>query len=144
MGKIVLALCLLGLKAAEAVAPFELVVEEWETWKLTHGKVYRNYGDNLHSGKGEGYGQEEKFRMKIWMENKATIEKHNRHALNGVYSYHLAMNEFGDHLNHEFVATMNGYKARSANKSESARKGAKYMLPAHTERLPENVDWREY
>merc|ERR1712000_331059 len=64
--KIALALCLLGLKAAQAVAPFELVVEEWETWKLTHGKVYRNYGVNIQSGKGEGYGQEEKFRMKIW------------------------------------------------------------------------------
>merc|ERR1712083_1246610 len=83
--KVALALCLLGLKAAQAVAPFELVVEEWETWKLTHGKVYRNYGDNIHSGKGEGYGQEEKFRMKIWMENIAKIEKHNRHALKGRY-----------------------------------------------------------
>merc|ERR1711872_911436 len=37
--KIALALCLLGLKAAQAVAPFELVVEEWETWKLKHGAV---------------------------------------------------------------------------------------------------------
>ena len=25
------------------------------------------------------YSQEESFRMKIWMENKAKIEKHNRH-----------------------------------------------------------------
>ena len=25
------------------------------------------------------YSQEEGFRMKIWMENKAKIEKHNRH-----------------------------------------------------------------
>ena len=29
---------------------------------------------------GDGqYGQEESFRMKIWLENKAKIEKHNRH-----------------------------------------------------------------
>ena len=112
--KVALALCLLGLKAAQAVAPFELVVEEWETWKLKHGKTYaKNYGDNL--GKGENYGQEEKFRMKIWMENKAKVEKHNRHALKGLYSYHLAMNEWGDLLHHEFVATVNGYKARPAN-----------------------------
>merc|ERR1712083_1169569 len=142
--KIALALCLLGLKAAQAVAPFELVVEEWETWKLTHGKVYRNYGDNIHSGKGEGYGQEEKFRMKIWMENKAKIEKHNRHALKGRYSYHLAMNEWGDLLHHEFVATVNGYKARPANYSGEVPKGAKFLMPAHTETLPENVDWREH
>jgi len=142
--KIALALCLLGLKAAQAIAPFQVVLEEWETWKLRHGKVYSE--DERKAGllQGKNYGMEDKFRMKIWMENKAKIEKHNRHALEGVYSYHLAMNEFGDLLNHEFVATMNGYKARSANKSETARKGAKYMLPAHIERLPENVDWREY
>merc|ERR1711872_722763 len=93
--KFALLFCLFGLKAANAVAPFELVVEEWETWKLKHGKVYeRNYGDNMKGG--EHYGQEEKFRMKIWMENKAKIEKHNRHALKGLYSYHLAMNEWGE------------------------------------------------
>ena len=97
--KLALTLCLLGLKAAQAVAPFELVVEEWETWKLKHGKTYaKNYGDNL--GKGEDYGQEEKFRMKIRMENKAKVEKHNRHALKGLYSYHLAMNEWGDLPHH--------------------------------------------
>ena len=65
--KCMLVLCVMGKRAAKAVAPFELVVEEWETWKLQHGKIYgRNYVDNLLGG---SYGQEEKFRMKIWMEN---------------------------------------------------------------------------
>merc|ERR1712106_1079730 len=140
--KFALALCLIGLKAAQAVAPFELVVEEWETWKVRHGKDYaaKNYGDNLkEGGMGGNYGQEEKFRMKIWMENKAKIEKHNRHAFKGVHSYHLAMNEWGDLLHHEFVATVNGYKARPANYSGELPKGAKYLMPAHTETLPENV-----
>merc|ERR1712123_398676 len=117
--KFALALCLIGLKAAQAVAPFELVVEEWETWKVRHGKDYaaKNYGDNIkEGGMGGSYGQEEKFRMKIWMENKAKIEKHNR----------------------------NGFKARPANYSGELPKGAKYLMPAHTETLPENVDWREH
>merc|ERR1712198_684999 len=122
--KFALLFCLFGLKAAQAVAPFELVVEEWETWKLKHGKTYAK---NL--GKGENYGQEEKFRMKIWMENKAKVEKHNRHALKGLYSYHLAMNEWGDLLHHEFVATVNGYKARPANYSRETPKGAKFLMP---------------
>merc|ERR1711892_433608 len=98
--KCVLLLCLIGLKAAQAVAPFELVVEEWETWKLQHGKVYgRNYGDAIKDSNllGGSYGQEEKFRMKIWMENKAKIEKHNRHAFKGAHSYHLAMNDWREH-----------------------------------------------
>merc|ERR1711892_1384352 len=130
-----------------AVALFELVVEEWETWKVRHGKNYaaKNYGDNIkEGGMGGNYGQEEKFRMKIWMENKAKIEKHNRHAFKGVHSYHLAMNEWGDLLHHECVATVNGYKARPANYSGELPKGAKYLMPAHTETLPENVDWREH
>ena len=47
-----------------------------QTWKLQYGKTYtRNYGDSM----GGQYSQEESFRMKIWMENKAKIEKHNRH-----------------------------------------------------------------
>ena len=42
---------------------------------MKHGKIYeRNYGDA-----GNGQSKEESFRMKIWMENKAKIEKHNRH-----------------------------------------------------------------
>ena len=45
--------------------------------------------------------------MKIWMENKAKIMKHNRHALQGKHSYTQAMNEWGDLLHHEFVATLN-------------------------------------
>merc|ERR1719346_410196 len=35
------------------------------------------------------YSQEESFRMKIWMENKAKIEKHNRHYFKGVRSFRM-------------------------------------------------------
>ena len=97
--------------------------------------------------------------MKIWMENKAKIEKHNRHfykVMNylfsyggvtylylsqGVHTYNLRMNEFGDLLHHEFVATLNGY--RQVNSSLERPQGAKYLMPAHTTKLPLNVDWRE-
>ena len=50
------------------------------------------------------------------------------------------MNEFGDLLHHEFVATLNGYK--QVNKTEKPQ-GAKYLMPAHSSQLPKNVDWRE-
>lgn len=147
MMKLVL-LALLGLKATNAVGPFELVVEEWETWKLTHGKSYGKtlYGDNLISETGlpGSYGQEESFRMKIWMENKAKIMKHNRHALQGKHSYSQAMNEWGDLLHHEFVATLNGFRPRPANFSGERPLGATFLPPAHVETLPTNVDWREH
>ena len=51
------------------------------------------------------------------------------------------MNEFGDLLHHEFVATLNGY--RQVNSSLGRPQGAKYLMPAHTAELPVNVDWRE-
>ena len=51
------------------------------------------------------------------------------------------MNEFGDLLHHEFVATLNGY--RQVNSSAGRPQGAKYLMPAHTTDLPVNVDWRE-
>ena len=47
--------------------------------------------------------------MKIFMENKAKIAKHNHHAFHGKHTYTLKMNHYGDLLHHEFVATMNGY-----------------------------------
>ena len=141
-------LCLIGLKAAHAVAPFELVVEEWETWKMQHEKIFsRNYRDaSKNSGLfGGNYVQEEKFRMKIWMENKAKAEKHNRHAFKVAHSYHLAMNEWGDLLHHEFAASVNGYKARASNSSTIKKPiGAKLLMPAHNETLTETVDWREH
>ena len=43
---------------------FEVVAEEWEAWKYLHGKRYTD-------------ASEEKFRMKIFMNNKAKIAKHN-------------------------------------------------------------------
>merc|ERR1711953_318692 len=136
--KFALLLCFLGLQTATAITPFEAIVEEWETWKLQYGKTYtRNYGDSM----GGKYSQEESFRMKIWMENKAKIEKHNRHFYKGAHTFNLAMNEFGDLLHHEFVATLNGY--RQVNKTVERPQGARYLMPAHTAQLPKNVDWRE-
>jgi cathepsin L len=118
------------ISLAQAVSFFELVLEEWETYKLIHSKGYDN-------------GMEEKFRMKIYMENKKKVAKHNAKAAKGQYSYHLAMNEFGDLLHHEFVAQMNGFKKRAKNETERPL-GATYLAPAHVEKLPADVDWRTH
>merc|ERR1712110_680360 len=134
--KLALLICFLGTSLA--ISPLEAIVEEWETWKLQHGKVYeRNYGDAMG-----GYSKEESFRMKIWMDNKAKIEKHNRHFLKGVHSYSQKMNQFGDLLSHEFVATMNGYRGKNSSSTDRLV-GAKYLMPANSGPLPLNVDWRK-
>jgi cathepsin L len=77
------------------------------------------------------------------MENKKRIAKHNAKAAKGQYSYHLAMNEFGDLLHHEFVAQMNGFKKRAKNDT-SRPLGATYIAPAHVDKLPNDVDWRTH
>ena len=41
----------------------------------------------------------EKFRLKIYMENRARIAKHNHRANQGQHSYYLKMNHFGDMVN---------------------------------------------
>jgi len=67
-----LSLALFGLVIAQtyAVNFFEVVVEEWELWKSVHQKTYAN-------------AEEEKFRMKIFMENKQRIAKHNTRFAQG-------------------------------------------------------------
>merc|ERR1711990_1217317 len=131
------------------LSPMELMVEEWETWKVEHGKTYGGHGllGSAGNSVGGGFSQTEHFRMKIWMENKAKIEKHNRLAHKGHKSYHMAMNQFGDLLHHEFTAIMNGYQSRSKfnyTGTDVPLRGAKYLPPAHVTSLPENVDWREH
>lgn len=122
--KLLLALSLL-VCAASAVSFFEVVVEEWEVWKLTHG---RNYTSN----------EEEKFRMKVFMENKQRIAKHNNRAMQGQHSYFLKMNHFGDLLSHEYAARMNGYRS---DLRKGRPLGATFISPAHVT-IPNEVDWR--
>ena len=51
------------------------------------------------------------------------------------------MNQFGDFLSHEFVATMNGYRGKKSS-STNRLVGAKYLMLANSGTLPLNVDWR--
>ena len=85
------------LASAYAVSFFEVVVEEWEAWKVIHRKSYNST-------------EEEKFRMKIYMENKQHIAKHNTEYYQGHHSYKLEMNYYGDLLPHEFSGMMNGFR----------------------------------
>lgn len=116
---------------AQGISFFDLVLEEWTTFKLEHRKNYLT-------------DTEEKFRMKIYMDNKHKIALHNRKYQLGQVSYKLAMNKYGDMLHHEFVKTMNGFN-KSINlqlRAERQPVGATFIEPANVE-LPESVDWRK-
>lgn len=57
---------------------------------------------------------EEKFRLKIFMDNKHKIAKHNQLYESGQVSYKLALNKYADMLHHEFT-TLNGYNKTGLN-----------------------------
>jgi len=103
----------------------DIIVEEWEAFKVKHGKSYTDKS-------------EENFRLKVFMENKHLIAKHNQRASNGLKSYSLAMNQFGDLLHHEFTSMMNGYKMDYKINSSN---GSTYLSPANV-MVPSSVDWR--
>lgn len=52
---------------------------------------------------------EEKFRLKIFMENKHKVAKHNQRYEMGLESYKQRINKYADMLHHEFVQTLNGF-----------------------------------
>lgn len=55
--------------------------EEWEAWKVTHGKSYLSSAD-------------EHVRREVWISNKKYIEDHNSNASH--HGFTLGMNHFGD------------------------------------------------
>lgn len=113
-----------------AITFFEVVAEQWETWKVKHDK---NYTDPLA----------EKFRMKIFMENQAKIARHNAKAHQGTNSYFLKMNHYGDLLHHEFLGRMNGfdYQAKKQLRAVRNNEPVTWIEPANVE-FPKSVDWR--
>ncbi|KAM3960044.1 fibroinase [Aphomia sociella] len=132
MKTVAVVLCVVA--AVGAVSFFDLVKEEWNTYKMEHGKRYDSE-------------VEDKFRMKIYAENKHRIAKHNQRYEQGLVSYSLKQNKYGDMLHHEFVHTMNGFnKTAKHNKQLYGKghdvRGAKFISPAHVT-LPDQVDWRK-
>merc|ERR550532_1723927 len=78
--------------------------------------------------------------MKIFMENKQKIAKHNTRFHKGHHNYQLEMNHYGDLLTHEFQGMMNGYRM-DLKQNGTGLLGATYISPANV-KLPKNVDWR--
>ncbi|XP_043798032.1 cathepsin L [Apis laboriosa] len=129
--KLFLILFITIFTTVHAVSFFELVNQEWMTFKMEHKKVYKS-------------DVEERFRMKIFMDNKHKIAKHNSNYEMKKVSYKLKMNKYGDMLHHEFVNILNGFN-KSINtqlRSERLPVGASFIEPANVV-LPKKVDWRK-
>ena len=126
--KLILILAFCSLAASASVSYKDVITQEWEEFKTQHGKTYSN-------------PEEESFRMKVYLENRHKIARHNMRAANGIKTYTLGMNEYGDLLHHEFVRIMNGFK--NATGRASARTPSTFLEPLNAE-LPKSVDWRDH
>ncbi|XP_069690871.1 procathepsin L [Periplaneta americana] len=126
--KVLIVICVVIAAAVNAVSFFDLVTEEWEAFKLEHGKKYKS-------------DVEDKFRMKIFMENRHKVAKHNAAYEQGVHKFKLGMNKYGDMLPHEFTHIMNGFN-KMQKKQNKILQGATFITPANVE-LPRTVDWRD-
>ena len=121
-------LVLLSLvSAAVAVSHFEVIREEWETWKAQHDKNYSSL-------------VEDNLRMKIFMENKARIARHNQKAHLGGSSFTMKLNHLGDQLNNEVISTRNGFR-KGLLKQTRKFSAASFIAPENL-CLPTSVDWR--
>ncbi|XP_076642385.1 cathepsin L isoform X2 [Halictus rubicundus] len=127
--KVLLLLIVAVIAMAQAVSFYEVVKEEWHAFKLEHSKTYNS-------------DIEEKFRMKIFMDNKHKIAKHNGNYGRNHVPYKLKMNKYGDMLHHEFVNIMNGYNKSVNYVNRSKFTGAMFVEPANV-KLPDSVDWRD-
>lgn len=115
------------MEYSECVSSFDVVNEEWKTWKVMHNKKYQNQ-------------LEEKFRFKIYMENKAKIARHNALAHRGEKAYFLQMNIYGDLLNEEFKEKLTGF---NYHQKLFLNDSVTHIHPAHVS-FPDKVDWRNH
>ncbi|GAB6027588.1 hypothetical protein CHUAL_001831 [Chamberlinius hualienensis] len=120
----IVALCLVLLGAEASVTFEDVLLEEFNLFKLQYGKTYKDR-------------EEEQYRMDIYINNRLSIATHNQRYHQGLVTFEMGMNKFGDLLEHEFAAIMNGFKSASNYKS----KGSTYLSPSNVVK-PDKIDWR--
>ncbi|ODN04735.1 Cathepsin L [Orchesella cincta] len=109
---------------AHSLSVTELLKDEWDAFKSHHSKNYTN-------------DVEDRFRMKIYLENRQRIAKHNKNQDN---EYKLRMNKYGDLLPHEFKSIMNGYRL-DLKRNSSEHERIVFLSPENFD-APKSVDWR--
>jgi len=96
----------------------------WENFKIVHSKKYESNHD-------------ETLRRLTWEANLRYVNQHNAEAENGVHTFTLKMNRFGDMTKEEFGQMYNSY---NVTKNMQKTRGLKYKMSPVAN--PESVDWR--
>ncbi|GAB6027585.1 hypothetical protein CHUAL_001828 [Chamberlinius hualienensis] len=120
----IVALCLVLLGSEASVTFEDVLLEEFNLFKLQYGKTYKDR-------------EEEQYRMDIYINNRLSIATHNQRYYQGLVTFEMGMNKFGDLLIHEVSAKMSGLK--SATNYES--RGSTFLSPPNFVR-PDKIDWR--
>ncbi|XP_063241694.1 procathepsin L-like isoform X4 [Bacillus rossius redtenbacheri] len=100
----------------------DAILEEWESFKMKYGKKYSNK-------------TEEKFRLKVFLDNWRKITKHNDRYERGEVTFKMGMNKYGDLLRQEAAGSRGGAAREPV-------RAASYIGPANVA-LPRAVDWRQ-
>jgi cathepsin L len=78
-------------------------------------------------------------RLNIWKTNIDFINKHNSKFVQGLLSFEVGMNRFGDLTNKEFVKMYNGF---NATRKESQVKSSSVFNYDPNLQVPDSIDWR--
>lgn len=122
--------------AVSCVSFVDLAKDEWEEFKARHEKKYSNQN-------------EERFRYKIYIDNRHKIAKHNTKFHSNQVPYKLSINKYSDMLHSEFVRTLNGFNRSMSESSPNSvyktytkiPESITFIEPANVE-VPKAVDWR--
>nr|AEK01110.1 cathepsin L [Cristaria plicata]AFO67888.1 cathepsin L [Cristaria plicata] len=112
----------LHLKSADGLSVSALNIG-WQEFVRTHNKTYSAH--------------EELFRYAVWKENVLAINRHNSKADQGVHTYWLSMNEYGDLTNEEYFRLRTGFIMNG----NIERSGSIFKYTNLSE-YPRQVDWR--
>lgn len=123
------AICLLALiVACSASTGVDMSVEdEWQEFMKVHKKVYES-------------SEVELKRRLIWQSNLEFINRHNKEANEGLHTFTVKMNKFGDLTVEEFAATFMGFNATKNMQKVKADREFKRPLGA---KIPDAIDWRK-
>ncbi|XP_064117238.1 procathepsin L-like [Macrobrachium nipponense] len=114
-----IALVLLGVALATCSPATN---ERWIEFKKAYGKTYASL-------------EEERYRESVHDQNQKFIDDHNAKYDQGLETFSLKMNQFGDMTQDEIVSTMNGLQTREGSSTKTFSYDS-------DEPLTETVDWR--
>ncbi|XP_017031315.1 cathepsin L1-like [Drosophila kikkawai] len=125
-----LILALLALLAASNAASVDQVLDQqWRDFTLEHRRIYQN-------------AAEERFRLKVFSENRNAIIEHNQRFAAGKVSFKLAINEYADLTSEEFNELMNGFNFNFTQQVTDASWDDVTFFSPEFVSLPSSVDWR--